>query len=245
MTANTWGSFISQLDNVHGAIHGRISGDMGSVSTAGYDPIFYFHHCNVDRLGAIWQTKNPGQFAASEASVDLVPFTKPYTTSWHKGGEFEDINALDYKYQTYCFILPHWPIKIFEIPPKPFPFPLDNLRDFTGPVRLHLERAMMPEDSVEIRVFINAPEANENTAIMDNPNFAGTFGVFGMGKIPMGEMSGSVDLSLDITDALKSAVKKRSKETTLTLVPIFTTKLKLTKAQKMMQGTYSLSVKVE
>jgi len=246
MTATTWGSFISQLDNVHGAIHGRISGDMGSVSTAGYDPIFYFHHCNVDRLGAIWQGKNPGQFPSSEASVDLKPFTQPYTTNWYKGAGFEHINALDYKYQNWCFILPHWPIEVFEFPRKPFPFPLDKLQGFDGPVRLHLERAMMPEASVEIRVFINAPDANEKTPIIDNPNFAGTFGVFGMGKMPMeGGMRGSIDLSLDITDTLKSIVTKRSKEVSLMLVPIFTTELKLTKAEKIMQGAYHLTVEVE
>lgn len=34
------------------------NGDMGENDTAGLDPIFYFHHCNVDRMFWIWQKKN-------------------------------------------------------------------------------------------------------------------------------------------------------------------------------------------
>jgi len=34
------------------------NGDMGENETAGFDPIFFFHHCNVDRLFWIWQYKH-------------------------------------------------------------------------------------------------------------------------------------------------------------------------------------------
>lgn len=34
------------------------NGDMGENETAGLDPIFFFHHCNVDRVFWIWQVKN-------------------------------------------------------------------------------------------------------------------------------------------------------------------------------------------
>lgn len=33
------------------------NGDMGENDTAGLDPIFYFHHCNVDRMFWVWQKK--------------------------------------------------------------------------------------------------------------------------------------------------------------------------------------------
>lgn len=33
------------------------NGDMGENNTAGLDPIFYFHHCNVDRVFWLWQKK--------------------------------------------------------------------------------------------------------------------------------------------------------------------------------------------
>ena len=34
------------------------NGDMGENETAGLDPIFFFHHCNVDRVFWIWQVRN-------------------------------------------------------------------------------------------------------------------------------------------------------------------------------------------
>jgi len=34
------------------------NGDMGENNTAGLDPIFYFHHCNVDRMFWLWQKKH-------------------------------------------------------------------------------------------------------------------------------------------------------------------------------------------
>jgi tyrosinase len=33
------------------------NGDMGENDTAALDPIFYFHHCNIDRLFWLWQKK--------------------------------------------------------------------------------------------------------------------------------------------------------------------------------------------
>jgi len=34
------------------------NGDMGENNTAGLDPIFYFHHCFIDRVFWLWQKKN-------------------------------------------------------------------------------------------------------------------------------------------------------------------------------------------
>jgi hypothetical protein len=40
-------------DGVHGLVGGR-GGLMGSTTTAARDPIFWVHHCNIDRLWDIW-----------------------------------------------------------------------------------------------------------------------------------------------------------------------------------------------
>ncbi len=34
------------------------NGDMGENNTAGLDPIFFFHHCNVDRIFWLWQKRH-------------------------------------------------------------------------------------------------------------------------------------------------------------------------------------------
>lgn len=43
------------IDNTpHGSVHGAIGGWMGSVNTAGFDPVFWCHHANIDRLFNVW-----------------------------------------------------------------------------------------------------------------------------------------------------------------------------------------------
>jgi tyrosinase len=48
--------------DVPGAAHDSIivgaNGDMGENDTAGLDPIFYFHHCFVDRVFWLWQNRH-------------------------------------------------------------------------------------------------------------------------------------------------------------------------------------------
>jgi tyrosinase len=41
------------FDQIKGA-----NGDMGENNTAGLDPIFFFHHCNIDRMFWLWQVQN-------------------------------------------------------------------------------------------------------------------------------------------------------------------------------------------
>lgn len=51
-------TFSDILQSVHDSIHGWIGGDMASVVTAAYDPIFFAHHCMIDRIWYLWQMKN-------------------------------------------------------------------------------------------------------------------------------------------------------------------------------------------
>ena len=43
------------VDNL---VHLWVGGDMGP-STSPNDPVFFLNHCNVDRIWAAWQRKNP------------------------------------------------------------------------------------------------------------------------------------------------------------------------------------------
>lgn len=43
----------------HGSIHVAVGGFMGAFNTAGLDPIFWLHHCNLDRLWVVWRKRNP------------------------------------------------------------------------------------------------------------------------------------------------------------------------------------------
>ncbi|HET9441802.1 MAG TPA: tyrosinase family protein [Acidimicrobiales bacterium] len=43
------------------------NGDMGENDTAGLDPIFFFHHCHVDRMFWLWQKRH-----ASTGALDII-----------------------------------------------------------------------------------------------------------------------------------------------------------------------------
>ncbi|KAF2264641.1 Di-copper centre-containing protein [Lojkania enalia] len=54
------GGKIGNLETLHDGIHNSFGvGHMGIVEMSAYDPIFWFHHCNVDRLMAIYQHRYP------------------------------------------------------------------------------------------------------------------------------------------------------------------------------------------
>lgn len=50
--------FTNDIETPHDWFHGWVGGNMGSVAYAAFDPIFWFHHCNVDRQWAVWQLLN-------------------------------------------------------------------------------------------------------------------------------------------------------------------------------------------
>jgi len=45
----------------HGVVHSTIGGNMGAFATAGLDPIFWLHHCNIDRLWEKWLSQGGGR----------------------------------------------------------------------------------------------------------------------------------------------------------------------------------------
>jgi hypothetical protein len=53
------GSGLSSTNQMHNGMHGWIGSSPGQMSYPAYspfDPFFYLHHCNIDRLWAMWQT---------------------------------------------------------------------------------------------------------------------------------------------------------------------------------------------
>ena len=46
----------SRHDGMHNRVHGWVGGHMGRGHSSN-DPIFFLHHCNVDRIWAFWQSR--------------------------------------------------------------------------------------------------------------------------------------------------------------------------------------------
>jgi len=78
--------FSQTLRNIHDFIHGwtggekvedgrLVGGDMGSQNTSAYDPIFWSHHCMLDRMWYLWQLENGvNNIPADHLPVVLQPF---------------------------------------------------------------------------------------------------------------------------------------------------------------------------
>ncbi|KAF8243965.1 Di-copper centre-containing protein [Wilcoxina mikolae CBS 423.85] len=117
-------SDYDSIESVHNSLHSWIGGNghMGDPSVAGFDPIFWLHHCNIDRMYALWQalhpdadlkwefgddaeTNNPihwwvprtGQNQREEENTPLVPFHKTDSQYWDSNA-VRDLKAFGYTY---------------------------------------------------------------------------------------------------------------------------------------------------
>ncbi|KAK1143577.1 hypothetical protein N8T08_006187 [Aspergillus melleus] len=93
-------------------IHLWGAGHMSSVAMAAFDPIFWLHHCNIDRLTAIWQALNGSggqngngdaekwfddEHSAETRDNDLRPFRKA-DGNFYKSDDVEKWRDLHYDY---------------------------------------------------------------------------------------------------------------------------------------------------
>lgn len=67
----------NSIEGIHNTIHNAVGGTGSSgvsgghmtyLATSAFDPIFWLHHCNVDRLFALWQGIYPNSYGGSQAS---------------------------------------------------------------------------------------------------------------------------------------------------------------------------------
>jgi len=114
--------FNLNLDaNLHGNVHVLVGNGqgMGSVEFAANDPIFWMHHCNIDRLWASWN-------AAGRANpATVIWLSKRYIFADELGhrvvakvGDFKAIAPLHYKYDKLASVPACAPGVQAEGPPK-------------------------------------------------------------------------------------------------------------------------------
>ncbi|CAE6413783.1 unnamed protein product, partial [Rhizoctonia solani] len=51
---------------------------------AGFDPIFFLHHCNVDRIYALWEQAYPKYFMGRDGYKDKTGTTQQFKQIWGK-----------------------------------------------------------------------------------------------------------------------------------------------------------------
>jgi tyrosinase len=144
-------SFSSNLEGTpHASVHnafGATGGWMGSISTAAQDPIFYLHHCNIDRIWNKWLAQGGGRSNPLSDTTwknkKFLFFDENGKQVWMTGCDIlRAQEQLGYSYQgepaqvkQYCLKLPPWwwkwiyevliPWPPIRIPPGPDPGPIE------------------------------------------------------------------------------------------------------------------------
>ena len=142
LSQTTYSGFCSTLDfGLHGDVHvktGNSSQGMGTVPWAANDPIFFMHHCNIDRLWASWNAAGRTNPTTSAWLNQTFIFATPSPAGCLKivatVGNFKAIAPLGYAYDRLEPVPGHIIIK------WPFPLLLQEVNPILlkgpGPVEL-------------------------------------------------------------------------------------------------------------
>ena len=64
--------FNDACEDIHDGVHGWVGGTMGNVGYAAFDPVFWVHHCMIDRMWWLWQQDNRLNAVPSPGWEDIV-----------------------------------------------------------------------------------------------------------------------------------------------------------------------------
>ncbi|CAG8616540.1 22897_t:CDS:2, partial [Gigaspora rosea] len=174
---------FASLETAHDGFHlvcGGLGGHMAYIDIAAFDPMFFFHHANTDRLLALWQgiwvpktidlngSYTDELYEAIDENTDLTPFRKTKTEFW-KSSDVTDIEKLGYTYLEVEKFKGQDPQKIKAYILDLYkPDPHYGRRFF---VKLTIKAGKL-DGPYSIRVFIDLPDANAQTEVT-SPHFAG------------------------------------------------------------------------
>jgi len=183
--SNSWQDF-HLIEQPHNNFHGYIGGDMGFPDTAAFDPIFWFHHCEVDRQYESWIQNTGSNMDISDDDRNSpmgdgfpdIPEYKPY---------LDQIVGDTFDSKKYGYVYDNLVKQDTETVPGPraamaaVPFRRALLK--TEPVKMSTEVYWM-------HYFVQPMDSNiefdEKSKRQGNPNYAGSTYVFGM-KMSMAE----------------------------------------------------------
>jgi tyrosinase len=113
------GNNVDSFESIHDAIHvtagGESGGHMYYLDYSAFDPIFWLHHTNVDRLLAMYQVTTPNSYIANgriphgmaqwnqgeekNANSPLKPFTKNAKGDYFTSNDVKNTRTLGYFYR--------------------------------------------------------------------------------------------------------------------------------------------------
>jgi tyrosinase len=189
--------FSNQLQNIHNGIHGWTGGDMGSIGTSAFDPVFWAHHGMIDRVWYLWQLRH-GVNNIPAHYLDKALF--PGLTVQ----QVLDVRALGYDYATAAVaagtdvpagaggadaggVTTNGEGEGEPVPPTTGPKYTSEMLNVGAldpdPYRADIEFHNVDHSgaSYEGRVYLNNPNADESTPQEPDAGYAGSYYIFGHG----------------------------------------------------------------
>lgn len=240
--------FCSTLDGtLHGIVHTGVGDrtNMGNVPTAAGDPIFWLHHCNIDRLWAAWN-KGGGINPATPAKFAFAAPDPAGTVVEFDAKDMGDVTPLGYQYDTLP-TRPPQPVSAGTAggPPRTVATSARGVRLDTGATRIPLRPSAVGgviSGSVSSltatgQVFIVFKDLNSNVepgtiyeAFVDLPanptdadkraRYLGTFSFFGRTGDHVHSTSGGPSFNVTETFRTLRARNELGSETTVTIIPV-------------------------
>ena len=118
-TTDSYDDFSSTCEGIHDTVHVLVGEDMAEVRSSAFDPIFWLHHCQVDRLMALYQATHPGNYLTpgrrretfalggagpDDLSTPLFPFRHEDGVEWTS----DDVKTVESIF-TYGYAYPETP----------------------------------------------------------------------------------------------------------------------------------------
>jgi tyrosinase len=151
---------------------------MGDVAYAAFDPVFWAHHCMIDRLWWLWQQDNKINAVPTAGWEDIV--LEPFNLTVR---DTLVANALGYEYadtETPLETEFQRANPVDRIVTRPVDVDTVVRSDEFHRADLEIGGINHTGTSYEGRVFIDNPDADEETS-KEDPTYAGSFNVFGHG----------------------------------------------------------------
>jgi len=215
--------FSSDLEATpHGAVHVAIGGWMGQIPTAAQDPIFWLHHCNIDRLWEVWLAKGGGRADPTSASWTGQTFSffdetgTERTVAVSKG--LNTCRGLGYQYPA-GLKFPLWPFPLIvqlsdlraggvpappsnaavraELGSRPFELklPVPQAAKAAG-AHLYLAFDDISVDNTDgyYEIYINPPVGK--TPDSSDPSYAGNLVLFGLSEKELAVRHAGMDMNM-------------------------------------------------
>lgn len=229
----------------HNYVHGRIGGNMGNYMSP-LDPIFWLHHCNVDRLWVVW--RNMGR--VDETNSLWLDFSFPNNFYLPNGTPISPVVRNQRSTETLGYVYDDSKSANFAVAQNAAVgiSPLSGkVLEQTGPIAAatgkpgtgrfkpagRLTAAATPgnglylicqgvtppdEPSVGLRVFVETADATAGTSL-DAPGYIGSVAFFGRHN-HSGQGDGTVEFVLDASAKASALNLSPGKATSVTIVPV-------------------------